>query len=191
MIDPIATTIALVALVVSGYQAWWTLLRRGEVRMTLPTFVSFSYDVTKRTQPSIEPKIFFRTLFYGAGRRGLALDNVFLSLTLDGVCHEFSVWGYGDDKLVRGSGLFVGETGVVSNHHFTLPESPDFRFTQGEYILEVFASTVGKRLRRICVATLTVSGEDGPAFVKEAPDVAYWFQREPHSSRYRGSLERP
>jgi hypothetical protein len=28
---------------------------------------------------------------------------------------------YGDEKLVRGSGLFVGETGVAANHHFLAP----------------------------------------------------------------------
>ena len=161
--------------------------------MTLPTFVSFSYDVTKRTQPTVEPKVFLRTLFYGAGRRGLVLDNVYVTLTHDATTDTFSVWGHGDknESLVRGSGLFVGEEGVASNHHFTLLDAPAFRFKAGQYKLEVFASTVGTRSNRICSATLTVDDEDGAALVKEAPDIAYWFHREPNSVQYRGSLERP
>jgi hypothetical protein len=57
---------------------------------------------------------------------------------------NFNIWVYGDEKLVRGSGLFVGETGVAANHHFLTPRDADsFRFTEGRYRLEVFAHVLG------------------------------------------------
>ena len=53
---------------------------------------------------------------------------------------NFNIWVYGEEKLVRGSGLFVGETGVAANHHFLTPkDGSTFSFTEGNYRLEVFA----------------------------------------------------
>jgi hypothetical protein len=36
---------------------------------------------------------------------------------------NFNIWVYSTEKLVRGSGLFVGETGVEANHHFLAPRN--------------------------------------------------------------------
>jgi hypothetical protein len=46
---------------------------------------------------------------------------------------NFNIWVYGErGKLVRGSGLFVGETGIAADHHFLTPEDGNsFRFTEG------------------------------------------------------------
>jgi hypothetical protein len=50
---------------------------------------------------------------------------------------------YGEDSLARGSGLYVGENGVVCDHHFLLPDDgTKFDFLRGEYKLEVYASLV-------------------------------------------------
>src|SRR3546814_9300870 len=59
---------------------------------------------------------------------------------------NFNVWVYGDEKLVRGSGLFVGDTGIVANHHFLLPKNDNnFKFQSGTYCLEVHASILGDK----------------------------------------------
>ena len=41
---------------------------------------------------------------------------------------------------MRGSGLFVAETGISADHHFLVPDDGNaFRFTEGHYRLDVFA----------------------------------------------------
>lgn len=63
-----------------------------------------------------------------------------------GGTQAFNIWVYGErEKLVRGSGLFVGETGVEANHHFLRAPGEDrFRFSAGRYRIDVFAH-VGRR----------------------------------------------
>jgi hypothetical protein len=56
-ISPIASAIALV---VSLFTLWLTVLRRGTVRSTHPTFVAFRYDFVDKKVP--QAKIFFRSL---------------------------------------------------------------------------------------------------------------------------------
>jgi hypothetical protein len=46
------------------------------------------------------------------------IESLFLRVGGGARSEEFSFWGYGDKDLVRGSGIFVPETGVVTNHHF-------------------------------------------------------------------------
>jgi hypothetical protein len=61
---------------------------------------------------------------------------------------NFNICVYGDEKLVRGSGLFVGEAGVAANHHFLTPrDGSGFRFTEGRYRLEVFAHLLGDKVK--------------------------------------------
>jgi hypothetical protein len=62
---------------------------------------------------------------------------------------KFNIWVYGEERLARGSGLFVGETGEVANHHFLTPQDANsFRFTEGHYQLEVFAHLLGDQKPR-------------------------------------------
>jgi len=61
------------------------------------------------------------------------------------VLRSFPCWGHGDKDLVRGSGLFVGENGLVTNHHFNPIDSKAlFRFTPGTYDLELVAKALPK-----------------------------------------------
>ena len=39
MVDPVSTTISVLALVISGITMWMNVLRRGALRMTRPTFI--------------------------------------------------------------------------------------------------------------------------------------------------------
>ena len=58
---------------------------------------------------------------------------------------NFDIWVSGEhEKLVRGSGLFVGETGVAANHHFlTSNDESSFHFTEGHYRMDVLAHLLG------------------------------------------------
>lgn len=60
----------------------------------------------------------------------------------------FNIWAHGENSprrsLSRGSGLYVGEAGVLCDHHFTLPAGETaFTFLAGDYSLTVYASVVG------------------------------------------------
>jgi hypothetical protein len=72
------------------------------------------------------------------------IECLYVALSRNELRQNFNVWVYGDEKLVRGSGLFVGETGVEANHHFlTPPDDSSFRFAEGRYTLDVFARLLG------------------------------------------------
>src|ERR1035438_2442579 len=98
-------------LLVSVATLWLTLLRRGAVKMTLPTVIYFGPDGA----PSPHPKVFLRSLLFCTSGRGRIIESMHIALSRNETHQNFSVWVYGNDKLVRGSGLFVGETGVEAN----------------------------------------------------------------------------
>ena len=80
MFSPIISLLALVvsflALAVSALTAWITLLRKGEIRMTLPTVIYFGSDggskdaaryfAHVRPPPQTELPLFFREMFVDA-----------------------------------------------------------------------------------------------------------------------------
>src|ERR1700738_3748386 len=139
MADPITVTISATALLLSTTTAWLTLFRRGQVRMTQPTVIFFGPDGGTPVRDA-RPKVFLRTLLFSTSKRGRVVESLHVRLSRGESRQNFTIWVYGDDKLVRGSGLFIGETGVATNHHSLLPEdAPPFRFTAGIYLLEVFA----------------------------------------------------
>src|ERR1700730_660906 len=118
--DPFATTLSVLVLVVSGVTAWLTLFRRGTVRLTQPTVVYFGPDGGLPTRAP-KPKVFLRTLLFATSKRGRVIESMHVTRTRSETRQNFNIWVYGNDKLVRGSGLFVGETGVSANHHFLMP----------------------------------------------------------------------
>ena len=190
MADQFSTSISLAALLISAATAWLTLFRRGTIRMTKPTFVAFTYDHTPRPERPTIPKVFLRALIYSTGKRGQIIENMFITLRRDKNQQIFNVWGYGEtEKLARGSGLYVGETGVAHNHHFNPPEhSTGFNFGAGEYHLDVFAFLVGvAKPIRLSSVLLTVPEQDGAQLRNS--NYAYWFDWAPDSSRYHGHLE--
>lgn len=144
MTDPLSLLVSAAALVVSVTTAWLTLFRRGTLRMTKPAVVYFGADGPLKIGVEPSKKIFLRSLMYSTGKRGSVVEAMFVTLRRGESRQTFNIWVYGDEKLTRGSGLFVGETGVVCNHHFLLPsDGTQFQFLSGEYQVDVFASLVG------------------------------------------------
>ena len=189
MAEPIALTISALALVTSAATAWLTLVRRGRVLMTQPTVIFFGPDGgTPHRSP--RPKVFLRTLLFSTSKRGSVIESIHVRLSRGEGRQNFNIWVYGDDKLVRGSGLFVGETGVASNHHFLLPEdAPAFKFVAGIYILEVFARVLGEKSHRLLfVQTLEVT--DGLSKALEEDDCGLYFDWGPDSARYFPHIDR-
>lgn len=91
---------------------------------------------------------------------------------------------------MRGSGLFVGETGVALNHHFLTPsDGSSFRFSEGHYRLEVFAHLLGDRTpKRLFLQTLEISQEIAASL--NQPGTGLYFDWGPDSSRYLPHLEK-
>lgn len=143
MADPISATISVLALSISAVTAWRTLGRRGTVKMTQPTVIFFGPDSGRSNEAPL-PKVFLRSLLFATSKRGRVIESMYVALSRNESRQNFNIWVYGNEKLVRGSGLFVGETGVEANHHFLIPrDSNNFRFTEGRYRMDVFAKLLG------------------------------------------------
>jgi hypothetical protein len=103
---------------------------------------------------------------------------------------NFNIWVHGGDKLVRGSGLFVGETGVSAEHHFLTPkDGEEFRFTEGEYILAVHVKLLGEaRVKTLLSQPLVISGEHAAAL--QSPGTGLYFDWGPDFGRYIPHVEK-
>lgn len=167
-----------------------TLFRRGTVKMTQPTVIFFGPDTPRASDASPLPKVFLRTLLFSTSKRGRVIESMHVALSRNETHQNFNMWVYGDEKLVRGSGLFVGETGVAANHHFLTPrDGSGFRFTEGRYRLDVFAHLLGdKEKRRLFSQTLEISPETGAALAE--PGAGLYFDWGPDSSRYLPHVEK-
>jgi hypothetical protein len=128
--------IAILSLVLSLFTLWVTYWHRGKVKMTRPAIIAFAFEGMRKD----EPKVFLRTLLRSTSKNGETVESMFLKVTINGSTQIFSVWAYGDNGVVRGSGIYVGEQGVEMYHHFIVPKSVNgFKFLPGQYDIEIFA----------------------------------------------------
>jgi len=104
---------------------------------------------------------------------------------------NFNIWVYGEERLVRGSGLYVGETGVATNHHFLLPEdAPQFRFSAGAYKVDLYARVLGDRRHHLLFTqNLEVTESLAQALVQS--DAGIYFDWGPDSSHYYAHADLP
>ncbi|MCB4362513.1 hypothetical protein KIH07_02130 [Hydrogenophaga taeniospiralis] len=183
----VSPIVSVVALAVSLFTLWFTALRRGTVRSTHPSFIAIRYDFVGKKAP--QAKIFFRSLLYSTGKRGQVVESLFLRVREGSRQVEFSFWGLGDKDLIRGSGLFVPETGVATNHHFNPIDAETlFLFSGGTYSLELVAKLVGREspvsLWRVAIE---VPAEVfGPTIARER---AIFYSWSPEQSSYVASSE--
>jgi hypothetical protein len=178
--DPLSLAVSGTSILISGTVAWLTLLRRGKVKMTKPTIVCFGS--VSEDQKTI-PKVFLRTLLYCTAKRGIVVENMFINVYHDDSCKTFSIWAYRDKDLVRGSGIYVGMEGVALEHHFHPLEDSNFIFSPGNYLIEVFALTVGGK-RSLKLAKINLSLTDKEASLIAAKEGFVWFDWEPNLKSY-------
>jgi hypothetical protein len=115
---------------------------------------------------------------------------MYVTLTCEDITQDFNVWAYGErNELVRGSGLFVGETGVEANHHFLISrDSKHFSFIPGRYSLTVFAHLLGDHERRALFSqTLTVSSEEAEMIGEQ--NSGLYFDWAPDKMQYVTHLD--
>jgi len=185
--DTISSIISIIALVVSLFTAWLTIFRRGSVCSTQPSFVAFRYDFSDK--PFALAKVFLRTLLFSTGKRGWVIENLFLRVKEGTRSEEFSFWGYGDKDLVRGSGIFVPETGVVTNHHFNPLQTDNlFRFSHGTYRLELVAKLVAKK-RLISLWEIKLDVPSGVFDTRIDGNTAIYFNWSPERKCYVPTIE--
>lgn len=190
MADPIATTISIFALGISALTAWLTLFRRDTVRMTQPTVIFLGPDALRFPDAESSPKIYIRTLLFSSSKRGRIIESMHVNMARNETRQNFNIWVHGDDKLVRGSGLFVGETGISANHHFLTPkDGGEFRFVEGKYTLGVYAKLVGDNAtRQLLSQTLEISREH--AIALQESGAGLYFDWGPDSGRYIPHVEK-
>jgi hypothetical protein len=189
MTDPIAIAVSLLALAVSATTAWLTLLRRGTVRMTQPTVIFFGPDTPRDRDESPPPKIYLRTLLFATSKRGRIIQSMHVSLTRNESHQNFNIWVYGDDRLVRGSGLFVGETGIAANHHFLTPkDGSSFQWLPGRYSLTVHAQLLGDAKQVVLFRQQLDIAPDTAESLKK-PGTGLFFDWGPDSGRYLQHLD--
>jgi len=162
--------------------------------MTQPTVIYFGpdavrYDASFKPRPAL-PKIYLRTLLFSTSKRGRVVESIHVSLSRNETHQNFNIWVYGEDKLVRGSGLFVGESGITANHHFLAPNDVGhtYRFVAGTYRLDVFAKLLGENKRKqLFTQSLEVSQES--AALLDKPGNGLYFDWGPDASRYQSHID--
>jgi hypothetical protein len=191
MVDPLSLTISTLSLAVAATTAWLTLFRRGTVKMTQPTVIFFGPDHPRSQEDISLPKIYLRTLLFATSKRGRVIESMYVALSRNETHQNFNIWVYGErEKLVRGSGLFVGETGVSANHHFLAPEDGStFSFTEGHYKLEVFAHLLGDP-KSIGLFSQELDISRDIATTLREKNAGLYFDWGPDSSRYLHHVEK-
>jgi hypothetical protein len=109
----------------------------------------------------------------------------------------FDYWGHTEGgKLTLGSGLFVGPTGVVCDHHFnprrSAQHSQDFRFVAGRYRIEVIAADIRRsKPDRLMELTFTVDGQQAAELLLQITDTALNLHWNADSCAYEGESRAP
>ena len=187
MYATVSLVVAILALLISGLTAWLTLLKRATVKMTQPTVIYFGPDGDgARDRSSL--KVYLRTLLYATAKRGCIVESMFVRLRRGETAQNFNVWVYGDERLIRGSGLFVPEAGLTTNHHFLLPsDGTTFTFLPGAYTVELLASVVGeKSARTLKSIRLAVSTEQSAELLE--PKRGIYFDWSPDTDQYHAHV---
>lgn len=190
MSDLVATSISTLALAVSATTAWLTLFRRGTVRMTRPTVVYFGPDAVRHGERVGKPKVYLRALLFATSKRGRVIESMYVSLARAETRQNFSVWVYGEHKeLVRGSGLFVGETGIAANHHFLAPEDGTvFPWAAGPHKLSVYVKLVGDTKTLLLFEQILDVSVDAAARLRDS-GAGLYFDWGQDSSCYLSHIE--
>lgn len=189
MPDWIAIAISALALLLSSATAWLTLFRRGDLQMTQPTQFFLGPDGGRHDRkPRL--KVYLRTLLYSTSRRGQTVESMHVGLERGESKQNFSIWVYGErDRLARGSGIYVGQEGVVCNHHFLLPEDgADFKLLAGRYTVRVYAKRVSDRQpRQLALVTLNISESHARELQNEHAGI--YFDWGPDQQAYHPFVE--
>lgn len=186
-ISTFALAVSVASFTVSSFVAWLTFFRSGTVKMTRPATIYFGPDSPPSGKPP--PKVFLRALIFATSKRGRIVENMYVNLKRNETSQNFNIWVYGNEKLVRGSGIFVGETGVEANHHFLTPkENNSFSFVEGMYSLTVYAKLLGDFSSKVLLSQEIEITRD-LALELQNTKIGVYFDWGPDSARYIPHIE--
>jgi hypothetical protein len=175
-----------IALLISGTTFWLTYLRKGVIKMSQPTTIFLGNDGGDSNIKS--PKIYLRTILYSTSKKGNIIESMYLKIRRGESVQNFNIWVYGNEKLYRGSGLFVGAEGVTANHHFLLPkDGTNFIFLPGESILEVYCTLVNRKKSRLFTVILNLTEIESKAL--ENVKKGIYFDWGPDSEGYNKFID--
>lgn len=187
--DTLPIFISGCSLAISALVAYLTLFRKGDVKMTQPTTIYFGADAGSRATKSLAPKVYLRTLLYSTAKRGTVISSLHVRLSRGETTQTFNIWVYGEEKLTRGSGLFVGEQGVVLNHHFLPPnDGTAFKFLSGTYTLELFAAQVDHPKPKLLWSVNLNLPQDLSEKMENELAGGLYFDWQPNSCSYHAHL---
>ena len=153
--------------------------------MTQPTVIFFGPDTPRSPREAAAPKVYLRSLLFSTSKRGRVIESMHVALSRNETHQNFNIWVHGyRDELVRGSGLYVGETGVAANHHFLIPrDASSFHFCEGRFLLEVFAQLLGDKKRKLLFSQVL---EITPELARQLGEsgAGLYFDWGPDASRY-------
>lgn len=183
----LSLVISLASLGLSLFLTWLLHFRRGTLKMTQPQLVFFGYDHVPKTTA----KVFLRCLLYSTSQRGQVIEAMFVRLRRGEAEDVFSFWGYGETTELRaGGGLFVGPEGVAANHHYVRSvHMAHYKFDPGQYQLDVFARTAGKRRAVRLVSTPITLSDENAHFLAGGEGIL--FELEPDDNAYKGHPRLP
>jgi hypothetical protein len=158
--------------------------------MSQPAVIYFGPDGARSEKQAGSPKVFLRALIFATAKRGRIIESMHATLRHDEARQNFHVWVYGNEGLSRGSGLFVGETGVAANHHFvTSRRDPPFVFSAGDYVLEIYAKLLGD-VRPVRLLEQRVQVSETEAEALRDPQAGLYFDWGPDAGRYIAHINR-
>ena len=153
--DWITLIISSLALLISIIILRLSYFFKGKIKITKPSIICFLGE-----NGSDESKILLRTLIYSTAEKGHYIQNMYITLRNEIETVSLYNWGYGEDKLVYGSGLFINKTGVLNNHHFFLPDGSDWKIREGKCEIEIFIENVDDSVFKLYSLELNINQEN-------------------------------
>ena len=118
---PETVRLALAALLVSATSglisaatAWFTLFRRGKLKMIRPLMVGFT------SRGGDGAKVVIRTTLFSSARQGNVVERLYARIVHNGTSTQtLHLWGFGEPPRFS-SGLYVNQEGKPHTHHLSL-----------------------------------------------------------------------
>lgn len=176
---------SLFSFMFSFFTFWLLYFYKGKIKMTQPTLIAFGYDSSNIR----EPKIYLRTLIVNTAKRGRIVENIFLKVHRGESLQNFNIWVYGQkNNLSRGSGIYIGQDGIVCDHHFLLPKDcTSYEFSPGNYNIEVYFSILGVKKYFLGRTLELVLSHEHVKNIKEGKMI--FFDWAPNTKTYYASVQ--
>jgi len=165
--------ISILAFIISGFTFWLTKIKKGTIKMTRPSIICLVGP-----NGNDNSKIFISSLLYSTSEQGKYVQNMYATVSFKEVSQDFNLWGYGEQNLVRGSGLFINKAGISNYHHFLLPPDSEWRFSQGSFLLEIFVEFPNNKQKKVLHQNLTINEKQVLHLQQNNPVYYNWGSKE-------------